>query len=400
MKESVSGEDSQIREDFNMSTDESKQEKQGKTDTFEKIFDADESFDAKRSLFFEKQKEQAQNIDERLTALLTEVYKEPNEKLNTKTKNKEETQADIENDEEPKEDPLKGLKNPLLSDTADDIFTTLKEDEGEKFRTATFGQLSSRNRKKSIRQKIITISVTLVLFLAFAFIMGSLFFRAEKIEVNGNRIYSDEIIAEYGKLKNNINLLTVSEKQIENNLTKNLPFVNHAEVKKRFPKTLILEIKECTTVFYIRLADCYVVVSDGLKVIDITDEVPNSFKKYGNIREVKIEGVERAVVSEKIKFYDADTEQRLLTVINAVEKSPLAAGINVIDVESFYDIRLTYEGRFEIMLGAMTQMGEKLDFAHKIMQKFRPGAGGKIHVENVKKGYVIPNDPDDYIGEK
>ena len=203
-----------------------------------------------------------------------------------------------------------------------------------------------RERKRK-RNKLIARTIICLIFAVIAISVTLLvFFHVNKITVSGDPVYSDsDIISESG-IKLGDNLVFVSAKKVNNQLTVNLPYVNSVKIKRHLPSTVEIIVKETKAVFAIASdKGTYTLLDRNGKVLEEGLEFTAE-----NIMTVDLGKIKSIEVGHIIETERDDTVERLSSIYNALKETELN-GISFVDLSDAYNTSLVYDGRITLLLG-------------------------------------------------
>lgn len=189
---------------------------------------------------------------------------------------------------------------------------------------------SLAEKKKKVRKKIrfslkrVCISSALILGLlgvAVGMVMGGRqigqivrkqnFLRIEAIEVHGiERVDTATVIALSGITKGK-SLLRIEKKQIINNMKK-IPWVSEARVKRCFPATVVITIREREPIALIAIDNVYLTDEHGV-LIDLPKQQYFNLPVFTGLRDSVVPGGNRVLI-------DSD-KQRLSSFLTQVQKT-------------------------------------------------------------------------------
>lgn len=255
---------------------------------------------------------------------------------------------------------------------------------------------SAKSRRRSLR--IITriayfMIVVLVLFVML-FLVAKLFFSVDGIIVNmtvyESQNYDVNTVKSVSGLSEGDLLFFADKGKIEENIKKNLPFVDSVSVKKEFPSTVIINIVEEKESFYFEYADRYFVISSGLKVLAFFDSESELMAAdyYDKIMRVELDEVKEVEVTKTVVFFDSESHRRSEKVLKTVAASPLYDKISSLDMSELYDLKLSYDSRIDVYFGSHIDFEKKLANVEKIIELHDDKVKGYIYIYNADEAHV------------
>lgn len=255
-----------------------------------------------------------------------------------------------------------------------------------------------RKRKVQRNRRILAVSVT-VIFAMVAVIALSLtvFFRIDTIKILGDSIYDEsQIINESGIVKGGNLFLTDIDKAREH-IEKNLPYINSAVVKRKFPSAIIIEITGTQAYCCFKTTGGTAVADNSLKVLEITSEENVS----PEITRVTLHNVFTAGIGENIINTNSTGEsskeiakeaELVKTIFDSVNESGIQH-LTEINLESPGNLYCVYQDRLKLNLGSTEKLTYKLKAAIKIIEKedeINQSERGEIFLNDTKNIYVSP----------
>ncbi len=250
-------------------------------------------------------------------------------------------------------------------------------------------EIQSGAKIKAKKQKYFSIFLVAVIILAFLIIAFLNLFNIKTVTVEGispSLPYTAEKVKEFLAIEEGTNLLTYDSRGATESLLYEFPYIKSVKVRKRLPSTLLFEVTENKGTLYLQLGDdIFILASDGA-VLEITG---NPFADGRNKTELVTNGVSRCVCGENVEFTNEDTEKIMLSVMGELDKYSLGERITRLDIRDKFDIRMMYDNRFEIKVGNMTDMENKIKlFAGMMNNKIWDDSTGSIDISNGVEAYV------------
>lgn len=206
----------------------------------------------------------------------------------------------------------------------------------------------SKKRKfnRMIRMRISSILFAVIfMFWGIYYVLQSDLMNLKKIELEGNEQLKNEEIINVSNLVVNRNIFKYNLKDVEKNIESH-PYIKHANVNRKFPNTIRINVKEREEYAIISYMGSYIFIDEDNIVLRASD----SYISNGNIL---ITGVkfDSFKVGEKI---DAANSEELKTVMNLLEASKMTSIFNMISeitIRNENDIRLITLDGAEVLLG-------------------------------------------------
>lgn len=230
------------------------------------------------------------------------------------------------------------------------------------------------------------VTATFVLLLTI-YILHAYVFVVVSVETVGNvRYTSDEIISVCGiSVGDKLYDLPVDEDELSERLMKALPYVKSVELNRVIPDRIVIEVTEDSAEFVAEIYGEYVLLSEEMRVLEISDDEPT-----GDYIKLVLPDVKNAVEGEYIEFKD-DMFDVAKTAAAAVCSDVMKEGTSVLDISDRFGIWVAYENRYKLMLGDVNDIELKLAIAFEIMkdEAFSGGNKGTIYLENTESPSTI-----------
>ncbi len=203
-------------------------------------------------------------------------------------------------------------------------------------------------RKKNKRKKLIFRAALCFIFLVVGIICALImFFNINEITVTGDAAYSSKDIIEESGISVGDNLIFISKKKINQQISTNLPYVGSVKIKRHLPAKLELIITKTDVAYAVVLDGFYTLLNENGKVLETGLEYIGDNIILLNMGEIKTAKAGQIVETseEKINYLE-----KLVSISNACKECGIT-GITAIDISNIYDIKLVYQGRITLELG-------------------------------------------------
>ena len=211
---------------------------------------------------------------------------------------------------------------------------------------------------------------SIVGYCAIAFVFVSLivlvlcltvFFKVENVEINGLTLYrEDQIMGISGIIKEE-NLVRTDTALIKKRIEDNLVFVENAEVEKKYPSTLVVNITEAEKAADIVINDKVCVVSKTGRILEMgnstaTGGIPviRGFELTSQKPGDKLQSKDES----KLKIYND-----LIKILDSISMEK----ISEIDLSSRSGITILYDGRITLELGSSVDLDYKLSYFKSVI---------------------------------
>lgn len=246
-------------------------------------------------------------------------------------------------------------------------------------------QKKKRKRNKVLYKALSIAAIVLAIVCVIVTLSLTVFFKIDKIDIQGNEKYTRAEIIDVLPIETGKNLFASNTENAKEELEKELPYIFNADIKRKFPSTIVINITETPKVYAIKNSDkTFFLFDQNLKVIE-----KNANKKPKNTIIVKDVTVSKATVGNKAKFKGKKTNSDLLAMtklINDLKLDEITA-ISSVDVNTNY---LMYDGRIKIKVGTVENLENKVYSALTAIDKLNesdPNATGTIVATTGKQIY-------------
>lgn len=235
-----------------------------------------------------------------------------------------------------------------------------------------------QKRNTKIKRQHIFVKTFLVLFLIVGVLLTPVF-NINYISVSGNSYLSKEQIIEASGLNKNSNIFVFQTKKAVSGL-ENLSFVDAAQVKRVFPTSVKIYVKECTPVAQISCGQSlYLVVDKKAKILDtasVTD-------KY-DVPVISGIDVSEFEVGKKVKVENEKTFEKILLLSQEIGENSMTE-----DTQSIYakdeDLYIKLKRGITCNLGQGDNLSYRIKFIKEVYKSIPEDKTGKLEfVEEYK----------------
>ena len=224
------------------------------------------------------------------------------------------------------------------------------------------------NKRKIRKNKIKTLG-TVAFFTVFAlcFLLSYGYFRGAEIKeiiFVGDEVYTETEILEAGNISVGLNMLTVREKKLNDDVTKVLPFISEIDVDYQLPDVLSLNVISTQEQLILKCDRKYICV-------DKTGKVVSDKKKKLTEGQFLVQGLveQEYTVGESFSVSQENAERfRIASEFAKLAEGAETLNYGVLDLKDLQDIRFTYRSKIRLYLGDSSNLTEKLEKAVGIMQ--------------------------------
>lgn len=229
---------------------------------------------------------------------------------------------------------------------------------------------------------LIAILVSIVVALKFA--LDSVF-KVKNISVQGSTLYDDSEIVKASGIKVGDSIIFSNMKLCEENICKNLDYVDSAKINRDFFGNVTIELEAAKVSFSINQDEKYYLISEKDKILEISEEIPPEI--------VVAQGIDFEISENKVKYSDETKKQLFFKILNQFKEQDLNY-VKKIDVTNCENLEVLYDDRLNILLGSDEELKYKVSTAKEIITgKLSVHEKGKLDLRSLKKenrSYFIP----------
>jgi cell division septal protein FtsQ len=251
-------------------------------------------------------------------------------------------------------------------------------------------QRKAQNKKRKQKNKFIRlfrIILVLICVIAIAVVLClTVLFKIDTITIKGNSIYSNSEITAVLPIEQNNNLLLCDIDSAEKELEESLPYVYKAEITRKLPTTIIVNITETQTIYAVKNEDkTYTLLDENFKVLET-----NSAKKPEGSIVIKKLTLTSANVGMTAGFEKEQVQKDLSAMTAQIKSMSLQdeiTSIYSVDINNNY---MVYDGRITYKFGTTENLENKIYSALTATEKLNesnPNAKGEMTVTDVKQIY-------------
>ena len=264
----------------------------------------------------------------------------------------------------------------------------------------------AQKRRIQRQRKLFVQCVAIGLCVTVAMIVLSLtvFFRIDeiKIECAGELPYSDQEIIAASGISLNENILTCDADGVGGRLSKELPYIGDATVKRSLNGRVVITVELTPGCYSFSLGENIVVVDPDGKVLEHKAEQPEDV-----YTEIVGADLSQATPGEKVELVDQGIFTLLDDIYTKLENAGVS-GVTSIDVTDVYDVTIVYDGRITMEIGDTNNIDKKLALAAMVIQRenqIDPEQHGVIDLGSVEgkaffRPVEAPEEPTEDVSEE
>lgn len=216
-----------------------------------------------------------------------------------------------------------------------------------------------------------------MLAIVAAMVLGvAIFFRVQKVDVQGNTIYAKEQVVMASGIEVGDNLLMVNKPGVVGRIQAQMPYVQKVSVGRILPDTIVIQVQESEIAGLVQTdvgGGCYV-NAEGR----ILGQTVEGFR--GQIVELTGFTITAPKIGDPAVPTGGQSEQMqaALQVLRQMEGTGIIGQISEIDASKPYDIKIRSGDRLEILLGSTEQLEYKIQYLQVVLESLEEYQTGII----------------------
>lgn len=211
-----------------------------------------------------------------------------------------------------------------------------------------------------LRRAVIYSAIFAVVLIIGAVLSLTVLFKTEKIEVEGDKYYYEDQIIAFSGVEYQQNIFVEAMSADAENISKNLPYVEKAEVTFSIPDTVIIKITNAVPSYVIENGNEYLIISSNGRILD------SAANNADNLPLLKCEELDSVKPGDYVSFSDDNIPEILETVTESLKANDVK-NITAFDVTDTANIMLVYDNRITINLGLPEDIDYKIRTAITII---------------------------------
>ena len=246
-------------------------------------------------------------------------------------------------------------------------------------------QLRRRAGRKRRLFRVFGRVVFLSILLVAAVLALTIFFRVDTIEVEGVTRYTpDEIIAQMDVRKGD-NLYLWNKVKTSEHLLAQFPYLEAVQIRRHLPDKLVVTVTESKPVVAVAAGGVYYLLSDRGKVL----EQAAADGGLPRVSGVTFEVIRPGQVLDPLSDVYINA---LLTTMDELISGEMLADTDFVNLQSLGDIRIGYQGRFDIRIGTMDELSYRLRFVRTVIEeRLSPSDMGRLCWDARGRLHFVPD---------
>ena len=222
------------------------------------------------------------------------------------------------------------------------------------------------------------------ILLAAAIVALTVFFRVHTITVEGAARYTAEEIVAGMDVKQGDNLYLWNKVKVTDELLQQFPYLETVQIRRHLPDTLVVTVEECTAVVAVPSDGGYYYLSEQGKVL----EQNAADGGLPAVTGVTLSGLTPGQMVEPGEDAYVDA---MLEVLQTMDAGGMLDGLRFINLQDLTDIRIGYDGQFDIRIGTMDGLAYRLRFAKTVIdERLSPSDIGQLYWDSQNRLHFVP----------
>lgn len=244
-------------------------------------------------------------------------------------------------------------------------------------------ETKKRKKRNAIRKFFIWMLVALFVIALGLVLSLTVFFHINSITVNSNKLYTTEEILSQCTIDVGENLFLSDTKSAQQRLEESLPYIYKAEIKRKLPDKIEINITEAKVAYSVKNKDkTYIYLDDNFKVLELGADKSKGIK-------ISKADIKKAVAGYKIEFKNADTGDCIEQLAKTVKDNDFTE-ITSIYSNNISDNYVVYDGRIKFKLGNCDDLETKIYrglAACEQLNESSPNVKGTMNITGGKSVY-------------
>ena len=240
-----------------------------------------------------------------------------------------------------------------------------------------------RKRRKRLWQILLGILLVAAFLAALWIALDRLYFKVRKVTFSSSSLYSEEELIAGCNIEEGSRLFAVDTKAIKRDLEDGFPFLTKVEVRRRLPDTISVLFDEKMGEIALTIGSETFAVDADLTVL-ARIEKDDGTSRLG----LKVDGVSRCIVGEKIEFFDTSVPGILSDLVVALDQAGLMGTVRSLDLRDKFNLRMDYMDRFDVLLGEDEDLDLKFAMVKRVIEEMYEEDTGEIDITDSNNAYV------------
>ena len=215
-------------------------------------------------------------------------------------------------------------------------------------------------QKRRRNMKVFYICIFSAVVIAAVVIFCGLIMKVSEVVVTGSSRYSQEEILNACPIKPEDNMLAADTDAAARAIEESLPYIGNAEITRQFPSRMLVTVSQAEVLGAIEQDGKYIIVSKDYKVLEITDAYEAGQALLKGITLISPEP------GKTMSFRNEEVGKVLVSLQNSIDTNEIAQ-VTEIDLTDLSAIKVVYDGRVTMNLGAPDNLEYKIAFGINII---------------------------------
>lgn len=242
----------------------------------------------------------------------------------------------------------------------------------------------AKKKRSRLIWRIVLLSILVLALLGVAgYFAANHFFIVKTVTVQETSLYPAEAILEKVGIPAGTPLHKVSKEVVKASVEENFPYLVNVTVEFDLPHAVLVSFAEDHGIFSLTLGEELFAVNESLCVV-------SKESKDSSLRRIRLysDDVSRCIVGEELAFFDETGRESLASIVQALKKEDFLERIGSIDLRDKFNIRLTLEDRFTVLIGDGSELAGKLAMLRGVLEDLSATATGRIDLTDHNNAYV------------
>lgn len=222
------------------------------------------------------------------------------------------------------------------------------------------------NKRKRIFLVVLTVIMCLLCLITLFLYVRS-FLPVTRFELSGVTQYDKADIIGRSGIKEGDKLYSIDLGDVEKRLLEECPYLEDATVEREFPNKIVFKVIEKIPTWYVEVSGDYYSLDENLLVIEETKN-EQKFLNLGVPRLV-LPNLRSLICGELPDFGADETEiRKAIELMTSIQKTNLKSRMSLVDMESRFDVNVIIDGKYNVYLGDVSDIEEKIAAIEKILK--------------------------------
>ncbi len=257
--------------------------------------------------------------------------------------------------------------------------------EKPKTRNEIRAEEDKKRKTAKLRRRILSYVLLIIAIVAVIVVLSlTVLFSINTITIKGNKKYNNQEITAVLPIEKGKNLFACDIKGAAKKLEENLPYIYKADIQRKFPSTIVVNITETPIVYSVLNSDkSYTLIDGNFKVLE------TGAKKNKNAVTLDKLSFKTAVVGHEAELSNEKIKTNLLKITDAITRLKIDK-ITAISSSDINNNSIIYDKRITIKLGNLDNLDNKIYSALAVIDRLNesnPQVEGVITVSDDKQVY-------------